>query len=79
MYILKDLEVNIFICTWNRICREMGNNFMVELIGKNSETTRVECLTAGEHFFTSKHFDAIRTGTRCHLERKTNSLRVEQT
>jgi hypothetical protein len=64
--------------TWNRIGREMGNNFEVELVGKSSEPTRVECLTAGEKFFTSEHFDAIRTGARCHIERKMNSLRVQQ-
>ena len=76
MSIPNGLNVDRFEPTWNGIGREMGNNFKVELVGKSSETTRIECLTAGEHFFTSEHFDAVRTGARCHFERKMSSLRL---
>ena len=77
MSIPNGLDFDRFIPTRNRIGREMGNNFKVELVGKSSETTRVECLTAGEHFFTSEHLDAVRTSARCHFERKINSPRVQ--
>jgi hypothetical protein len=78
MSVPNGLDFDRLISTWNRISREMGNNFKVELVGKSSKTTRVECLTASEHFFTSEHFDAVRTSARCHFGRKINSLRVQQ-
>jgi hypothetical protein len=78
MSIPNGLDFDRFMPTWNRICREMGNNFKVELGGKSSESTRVYWLTACEDFFTSEDFDAVRTGARCHFERKMKSLRMQQ-
>ena len=77
MSIPNGLNVDRFIPTRNRIGREMGNNFKVELVGKSSETTRVERLTAGEDLSPSEHFDAVRTSAGCHFERKMNSSMVQ--
>jgi len=58
MSISNSLDVGGLIPTWNRIGREMGYNFNVELIRKSSEATRVERLSAGEKLLTSENFEA---------------------
>ena len=67
MSISDGLNIDRFIPTWNRIRREMGYNFKVELVGKGSEASLVEYLSAGEKLLTSENFDAVGTRSWSHF------------
>jgi hypothetical protein len=70
MSISNSLDVDRFIPTWNRIRREIGYNFKVELVGKSSEASCVERLSTGDKFLTSEHFDAVGAGARSHFVKR---------